>query len=113
MPGKKWPTSKPTPKLKQFMPKSRGTDELEAWCMDHGFDCREKVRWLKDCEKDPMLRTDPPRFTYRLGNWRMLTPSYETPCWTVQHWLGSDCDYFTDFPLSVPVKRIVAFMEVV
>ena len=92
--------------------KTYGTDAVEAWLLNVDFRCREKERWLKECERSPELRANQPRFTYRNGDWRVLSPNHESSWWTVQRWCGSQCEWFVDYSLAVPVDIVVSFWMV-
>lgn len=98
----------------RWVPSWRGCDALERGLVDAGFRCVERDRWLKATERSPELRTDPPRFHYRRGDsdFRVLTPSCERPWWTIQRWRGSNCHWFVDIPLDVPVSNVLGFLGV-
>lgn len=97
-------------KDRKHIPKTYGTDAVEVGLMERGFRCREKERWLKECERSPELRANQPRFTYRNGDWRVLSPNHDSPWWTIQRWSGSQCEWFVDFPLAVPAERVAWFI---
>ena len=94
---------------KTRVPNYRGIDEMELWCLDNGYECRQKEKWLRDCEKIPDLRSEPPRFTYIKGSNRVLMPNHECPWWTYQRMEGTSVT-FVDFDLNWPVAKIAAFI---
>ena len=86
--------------------------DMEQELLARGWRCKERVKFdAENAKGDQRKAVKLPRFTYKRDQWRVLTECNEQPFWTVQKTSASDVIWFVDFPLTVPLSAIFAFME--
>lgn len=93
---------------KKLVPK----DALEVELLDRGWISPDRVKFDKDCIRDSkgIKKRDQPRFVYRRGNFRAITPIGERPWWTIQKVIDGNVVWYVDFPTTVNISAIMAFI---
>lgn len=81
-----------------------GVDTVERYLLTVDF--REQER-----TKGQQASLTNSRRKFVRGNWKVLSPVDDFPWWTVQRWAGSQCNWFVDFSVNVPVSNIAGFIE--
>lgn len=111
MPSKKSVTSTYKVKQRKHVWRETGATEFERWLIDNGNESRERAAWLRECEKTPVQKAYRPRFTYRIGSLRILTPNQDNPYFTFQIWSGSSALKFADIPVDWPLECMVDWVR--